>query len=59
MLRWLGDKHKEGHLSETGARIETAVGKVLREGGRTRDIGGSASTRDATEAVIEALRAGK
>jgi 3-isopropylmalate dehydrogenase len=59
MLRWLGDKHKDGHLSETGTRIEAAVGKVLRDGVHTRDIGGSTSTRDATQAVIEALRGGK
>lgn len=60
MLRWLGRKHQDDYLVETGARVETAVGKVLRDGAKTRDIGGAASTREVTQAVIGALRsAGK
>jgi isocitrate/isopropylmalate dehydrogenase len=43
-------------LAAAGDRIEAAVAKALQEpGARTRDIGGSASTRAAGEAVIRAL----
>ena len=48
LLEHLGDK--------TGAfRIESAVGQVLARGIRTRDLGGSAGTREFGNAVIKAL----
>jgi isocitrate/isopropylmalate dehydrogenase len=37
-------------------RIEAAVQDVLAEGIRTRDLGGSASTREFGEAVLRRLR---
>ena len=46
------------HLNEAAAarRVEAAVRKVYREGkALTRDVGGSASTAEFTEAVIAAL----
>ncbi len=52
MLEYIGEK-------QAAEAIETAVGEVLSEGGcRTRDIGGTASTTDMTEAVISALGKG-
>ncbi|MDD1670893.1 MAG: isocitrate/isopropylmalate dehydrogenase family protein [Methanomicrobiales archaeon] len=46
-----------GHLGdrEDEARIEEAIGRVLAAGKRTRDLGGSAGTREMGEAVIAAL----
>jgi 3-isopropylmalate dehydrogenase len=55
MLRWLSEKHGEQHLLEIASRIETAVSLVLASGAKTRDLGGTATTRAATGAVIEAL----
>lgn len=49
MLRYSLDR------SETADRIEAAVGKALAAGLRTADIGGSATTREAGDAVISAL----
>ncbi|WP_339096077.1 isocitrate/isopropylmalate dehydrogenase family protein [Deinococcus sp. VB343] len=48
MLDHLGDH-------ETARRLDHAVNKVLAEGPRTRDLGGTASTKEFTEAVIKAL----
>ena len=49
MLRWL-------EMSTEGARLEAALTKVYSEGKvRTRDLGGSATTAELTEAVISAL----
>jgi 3-isopropylmalate dehydrogenase len=42
-------------LESEAAAIESAVDRALAEGLRTRDLGGSATTRDATEAVLQHL----
>jgi 3-isopropylmalate dehydrogenase len=56
MLIWLGERHGDKPLAEAGARIERAVDAVLEKGkALTVDIGGSASTRDVTAAVIGQL----
>ncbi|MDW8426416.1 MAG: isocitrate/isopropylmalate family dehydrogenase, partial [Meiothermus sp.] len=45
------------HLGEhqTARRVETAVDRVLQEGPRTPDLGGSATTLQFAEAVARAL----
>ena len=49
MLEWLGE-------SAAARRVETAVEHVLAQGSaRTPDLGGSATTRDVTAAVLRAL----
>jgi 3-isopropylmalate dehydrogenase len=40
---------------EQAAAIESAVDRALADGLRTRDLGGTANTRDATEAVLKHL----
>jgi 3-isopropylmalate dehydrogenase len=47
-------RHGLGLESEAAA-VESAVDKALDEGLRTRDLGGTASTEDATNAVLAAL----
>jgi isocitrate/isopropylmalate dehydrogenase len=43
-------------LPEAGQEIERAVAKVLAAGkARTADLGGTSSTREVAEAVLEAL----
>ena len=56
MLRWLDEKHKDEFLSETARRIERAVSDALSRGVCPRDIGGMATTREVTDAVIAALK---
>ena len=48
MLDDLGDH-------DTARRLDNAVNKVLVEGPRTRDLGGTASTQEFSEAMIRAL----
>lgn len=47
-------RHSLGLAAEADA-VEAAVEKVLAEGPRTRDLGGTAGTRDVRDAVIAAL----
>jgi 3-isopropylmalate dehydrogenase len=42
-------------LEAEAAAIESAVDRALAEGLRTRDLGGSADTRAATQAVLSNL----
>lgn len=58
MLRWLGERHGDDTLARGAASIERAVDAALATpAGRTRDLGGHASTRAATRLVREALAA--
>ena len=57
MLRWLGDRHSDPRLREPADRLERAIARTLASGAaRTYDQGGTASTRDAADRVIEAIR---
>jgi 3-isopropylmalate dehydrogenase len=42
-------------MEAEAARIESAIDKALETGLRTPDLGGNASTEDATEAVLSNL----
>ncbi len=48
LLEYLGDR-------EGAARMESAVGRVLAQGIRTRDLGGSAGTREFGDAVVSEM----
>jgi 3-isopropylmalate dehydrogenase len=55
MCRWLGRQHRDPLAAAAADRIEAAVGKALQDPkARTPDIGGAATTRGATDAVIKA-----
>ena len=55
MLEWLGDRHGDASCGDMALLIQNAVEKVLASGPSTRDLGGTASTQDVTDAVISAL----
>jgi 3-isopropylmalate dehydrogenase len=56
MLRWLGERHQDPTLLSAAARVEAAAEAVLAEGlVLPRDIGGSASCTEITEAVCRKL----
>ncbi len=56
MLDWLGLKHGNQAMIQDGTRLREAVEAVLASGDvLTRDIGGTASTAQAAQAVLEAL----
>ncbi|MEO1537957.1 MAG: isocitrate/isopropylmalate family dehydrogenase [Pseudomonadota bacterium] len=56
MLEWLGQRHSIAEMQRDGARLHDAVQDVVAHGGAlTRDLGGSAGTDAAAEAVTSAL----
>jgi 3-isopropylmalate dehydrogenase len=56
MLDWLADRHADENCRAAARAIEAAIGSVLANGPRTRDVGGNAGTAAVTEAVLGALR---
>jgi 3-isopropylmalate dehydrogenase len=58
LLAWLGDGREDPAAGEAGQAIERAVSTVLEKGPRTRDLGGTASTKEFTSALVQHL-AGK
>lgn len=54
LLDWLGRQGAEG-AADAGALIEDAVAKTINSGTTTADLGGNASTREFTDAVIDNL----
>jgi isocitrate dehydrogenase (NAD+) len=58
LLDWLGRRHGVSQLNKTAQVIENAVKRVLEmPAHRTRDIGGTQSTKGFAEAVCAAIRA--
>jgi 3-isopropylmalate dehydrogenase len=56
LLAWLGRKHGEPKATAAASLIEAAVEKVIAEGRHlTRDLGGTASTREMGEAIAAAI----
>ncbi|MEO0380879.1 MAG: isocitrate/isopropylmalate family dehydrogenase [Pseudomonadota bacterium] len=56
MLDWLGGRHDVPAMAADGARLRSAVDRVVAEGAvLTRDLGGMAGTGDVAAAVKEAL----
>ena len=56
LLDWLGRKHQEPKAGAAASLIGAAVAKVIREGKHlTRDIGGTAGTREMGDAIVAAL----
>lgn len=55
MLEWLGQQHDEPRCVQAAHQLHTAVTRVLRDGPRARDLGGSATTAEVTQAVLNAL----
>lgn len=57
LLQWLANHHDDNNLNVIAEIIENAVLQTIAEGPTTRDLGGSASTTEFTEAVIKRMRA--
>ena len=55
MLNYLGEECDDDESAAAGARIRDAYDRALREGMKTRDLGGELSTADFAEAVIARL----
>ena len=57
LLRWLGDRHGDPSLPAIAARMTDAIDSTLRVGIRTPDLGGAATTREFTAALVERVTA--
>lgn len=56
MLRYLGQRHSDQKADEAGLAIELAVKRLLAEESiRTADLGGSSSTREVAQGVVNIL----
>ncbi len=53
LLSWLSGERKDPPAGEASQTIERAVSAVLEKGPRTRDLGGSAGTREFTSAIVQ------
>jgi 3-isopropylmalate dehydrogenase len=59
LLDWLGTRHGDQRLTDAAVRVENGVRVAVRAGVSTRDLGGSASTDEFTDAVVERIAAGE
>lgn len=55
MLEWLGVKHNDRKCIEVGQKLESTVHQVVKEGIKTKDIGGDKSTMDFTAEITKRL----
>jgi 3-isopropylmalate dehydrogenase len=55
LLDWLADRKTDPACRAAGDAVREAVGIALKDGPRTRDLGGTAGTMDVAGAVMEAL----
>ncbi|HEY8110318.1 MAG TPA: isocitrate/isopropylmalate dehydrogenase family protein [Candidatus Nitrosotenuis sp.] len=55
MLEWLGAKHNDKKCLEVAQRLERAVFDVVKNGTKTRDIGGDKTTKEFTKEIVSLL----
>lgn len=53
LLDWLSSRHEDPQLAEIANMIENGILNVINDGIKTKDLGGSASTTEFAEAIIE------
>ncbi|MGI6873342.1 isocitrate/isopropylmalate dehydrogenase family protein [Amycolatopsis sp. 3B14] len=57
LLQWLAAKNDDPRLTDAARRVEDGVTATVTAGTRTRDLGGTASTTEFTDAVVDAIQA--
>ncbi|HEY8598425.1 MAG TPA: isocitrate/isopropylmalate family dehydrogenase [Thermomicrobiales bacterium] len=55
LLRWLAERYHDPALAALGEAIDSAVLRTIAGGARTRDLGGTAGTREFAQAIIAHL----
>ncbi|MBS3922598.1 MAG: isocitrate/isopropylmalate dehydrogenase family protein [Nitrosarchaeum sp.] len=55
MLDWLGTKHKDSKCLEVGQKLESTIFNLVKTGVKTKDIGGTKSTSEFTQAITSML----
>jgi 3-isopropylmalate dehydrogenase len=59
LLDWLGTRYRDARATDAAVRVEDGVRAAVRGGVSTRDLGGTASTDEFTDAVVERIAAGR
>jgi 3-isopropylmalate dehydrogenase len=57
LLDWLGTRYRDERVADAAVRVEDGVRAAVRGGVSTRDLGGTASTDEFTDAVVELIAA--
>ncbi len=57
MLNWLGMKYNDKRCLDASSIIESCIYNVLIKGIKTVDIGGSSSTQEVADAIVEEIKA--
>jgi 3-isopropylmalate dehydrogenase len=57
LLDWLGTRHGDEQAADAAVRVEAGVRAAVRGGVSTRDLGGTASTEEFADAVVELITA--
>jgi 3-isopropylmalate dehydrogenase len=57
LLDWLGTRYRDERVADAAVRVEDGVRAAVRGGVSTRDLGGTASTDEFTDAVVDLIAA--
>jgi 3-isopropylmalate dehydrogenase len=57
LLDWLGTRYGDERAADAAVRVEDRVRAAVRGGVSTRDLGGTASTKEFTDAVVQVIAA--
>ena len=55
MLDWLGTKHNDTKCFDVSKKLESAVLSILKDGIKTKDIGGDKTTSEFTSEIVNRL----
>ncbi len=56
LLDWMADRHGDESLEKMARYAENAILETLSDGICTKDLGGSASTTDFTQAIVDKIK---
>ncbi len=55
LMEWLAERHNDSKLEEISKVVEQGLNQSLKEGVKTKDLGGNASTSEFAEAISERI----
>jgi len=55
MLDWLGEKHDDARCITVGKKLESTIFDLVKQGVKTKDIGGEKSTSEFTREITARL----
>ena len=55
MLDWLGEKHNDQKCFDAGNKLESTILEIVKQGIKTKDIGGDKTTTDFTKEIVQRL----